>query len=85
MSNKNYYYGGDGQSDSDPVVVAYPVNPNAPPVRPQLSSTDRQPSVLRFQNEGAIWCFIVDSCDDPSHTNVDPLNIFSLKVELGNT
>ena len=54
MSSKNYYYGGDSQSDNDP-VVAYPVNPTAPPARPQLSRADRQPSVLRFQNEGAIW------------------------------
>ena len=56
MNSKNYYYGGDGQSDNDPVVVAYPVNPSAPPVMSNfIADTGLQPSVLRFQNEGAIF------------------------------
>ena len=55
-SKNNYYlYGGDGQSDNDP-VVAYPVNPTAPPVMSNfIADTGLQPSVLRFQNEGAIF------------------------------
>jgi hypothetical protein len=69
MNSKNYYYGGDGQSDNDPVVVAYPVNPSAPPVMSNfIADTGLQPSVLRFQNEGAIFFqierwFMEDLCE----------------------
>jgi hypothetical protein len=59
MNSKNYYYGGDGQSDNDPVVVAYPVNPTAPPAMSNIiADTGLQPSVLRFQNEGTILLIV---------------------------
>jgi len=65
MNSKNNYFGGDGQSDND-IVVAYPVNPSN-----FIADTGLQPSLLRFQNEGAIFIkcfqierwFIVDLCE----------------------
>jgi hypothetical protein len=49
MNSKNNYFGGDGQSDND-IVVAYPVNSSN-----FIADTGLQPSLLRFQNEGAIF------------------------------
>ena len=64
MNSKNY-------SDND-IVVAYPVNPSALPAMSNfIADTGLQPSLLRFQNEGAIcikcfqierW-FMVDLCE----------------------
>ena len=77
MNSKNYHYGGDIQSDNDP-VVAYPVNPTAPPAMSNCS-VDIQPSVFRFQNEGAIWWFN----DIPTH--ILTFILFFIQVEPGNT